>query len=78
MKYKEAMEYILDFVPEDEKGIEARHVIADELFRITNKKRALLAWMQHAQELDWEDEFNCGYIAAVQVFLQMRKVARNE
>lgn len=78
MKYKEAMEYILEFVPEDEKGIEALHVIADELFKITNEKRALLAWMQHAQELDQEDEFNCGYIAAVQVFLQMIKVARNE
>lgn len=72
------MEYILDFVPEDEKGIEALHAIADELVKITNEKRALLAWMQHAQELDQEDEFNCGYVTAVQVFLQMRKVARNE
>lgn len=78
MEFKEAMEYILDFVPEDEKGIEALHAIADELVRITNEKRALLAWMQQAQELDQEDEFYCGYVAAVQVLLQMRKVARNE
>ena len=78
MKFKEALEYILDFVPEDEKRNKALQAMEDEFDRIAREKRALLELTGYANELDINDKFNCGFVAAVYLYLQMINEVRNE